>query len=209
VCVCVPLSEYICVCVCVCVGRDFTRDSNHSLAVSPPGSMSTVKSNLSRDQEKKLLSLFGRVRLHLLYKASVHGYTSDNFKHRCEQQGPTLLVAYNKSDYVFGAYTAKNYGSESDELVSDDKAFLFSLGDGKRKAPLRVASDDGQYGFTDKNEGPDFGALRFLEDDEAAVVSDSGTGFTFKDKEMHGDDLQLTEFEVYRVEGELLSARFF
>ncbi|CAL8284346.1 unnamed protein product [Lota lota] len=161
--------------------------------------MSVVKSSLSNDQEKKLLSLFGRVRLHLLYKASVHGYASDGFHRRCDKQGPTLLAAYNKSGHVFGAYTAKDY-TGSGVLVSDGKAFLYSLSGGKEKAPLRVASDDGQYGFMDGAAGPDFGALTFLQDNVAAVASNPGTGFTFKPEDMHGDDLALTEFEVYRVE---------
>ncbi|CAL8297030.1 unnamed protein product [Arctogadus glacialis] len=161
--------------------------------------MSVVKSSLSSDEEKKLLSLFGRVRLHLLYKASVHGYASDSFHQRCDKQGPTLLAAYNESGYVFGAYTAKDY-SQSGDLVSDGEAFLYSLGNGKGNAPLRVASDDCMYGFTDGEAGPDFGALQFLQEDEEVVASDPGTGFTFKPVDMHGDDLYLTEFEVFRVE---------
>ncbi|XP_056446982.1 interferon-induced protein 44-like [Gadus chalcogrammus] len=161
--------------------------------------MSVVKSSLSSDQEKKLLSLFGQVRLHLLYKASVHGYASASFHQRCDKQGPTLLAAYNGSGYVFGAYTAKDY-SQSGVLVSDVEAFLYSLGNGKGNAPRRVASDDGKYGFTDGAAGPDFGALKFLEQDAAAVASNPGTGFTFKPVDMHGDDLALAELEAYRVE---------
>ncbi|CAL8274482.1 unnamed protein product [Merluccius merluccius] len=162
--------------------------------------MSVVKSSLSGEQEQKLLSLFGRVRLHLLYKASVHGFESDDFHRRCDTQGPTLLAAYNKSGYVFGAYTTNDYEESGEGLVCDDKAFLYSISDRKKKAPLRVTSDDGQHGFTDGGHGPDFGALKFLEGDAAAVASNPGTGFTFDPKDMHGDDLALTEFEVYRVE---------
>ncbi|KAK0144800.1 Interferon-induced protein 44-like [Merluccius polli] len=165
-----------------------------------PDLMSVVKSSLSGEQEQKLLSLFGRVRLHLLYKASVHGFEADDFHRRCDAQGPTLLAAYNTSGYVFGAYTTKDYEESGEGLVCDDKAFLYSISGGKKKAPLRVASDDGQHGFTDGGHGPDFGALKFLEADAAAVASNPGTGFTFVPKDMHGDDLALTEFEVYRVE---------
>ncbi|KAJ3612751.1 hypothetical protein NHX12_019009 [Muraenolepis orangiensis] len=162
--------------------------------------MTVVTSSLSGVHEKKLLSLFGRVRLHLLYKASVHGYASAGFHQRCNAQGPTLLVAYNAAGYVFGAYTAEDYGTDTGDLVQDSKAFLYSLGVDKRKPALRVTSNDGRYGFTDDGKGPDFGALKFLRADDAVVVSVPGTGFAFNAQDMHGVDLQLTELEAYRVE---------
>ncbi|XP_019897669.1 interferon-induced protein 44-like isoform X2 [Esox lucius] len=101
--------------------------------------MSVVGSSLSGEQERKLLSLFNNVRLHLLYKASVHGYMHQAFHNRCDGQGPTILVAYNKTGFIFGGYIT-------------------------------------------------------------TVQQLPGNSYIFEPEEMHGNDLQLTECEVYRVE---------
>ncbi|XP_024299567.1 interferon-induced protein 44 isoform X1 [Oncorhynchus tshawytscha] len=160
--------------------------------------MSVVKSSLSVEQEKKLLSLFGHVRLHLLYKASVQSYMHSAFHNRCDGQGPTVLVAYNKAGFVFGGYISKNY-AQTNQAINDDKAFLYSITD-QREKPLRVSSTDGQYGFTDGKNGLNVGVLWFLNNNTSTVQIVAGNSYTFEGEEMHGNDLQLTECEVYRVE---------
>ncbi|XP_042244180.1 interferon-induced protein 44-like [Thunnus maccoyii] len=161
--------------------------------------MSVVTSSLTEDQQKKLLSLFGHVRLHLLYKASVHCFTAAAFHSRCDKQGPTVIVAYNAAGFVLGAYTSKDY-TQSGEGVKDDGAFLYSISAGVNK-PLRVAIITGQCAFTDVPTGPNFGALVFLHEDKPEFQCNPGTGFNFEAAAMHGGNLALTEFEVYRVEG--------
>ncbi|XP_071354053.1 interferon-induced protein 44-like isoform X2 [Trachinotus anak] len=161
--------------------------------------MSVVTSGLSKDQQKRLHSLLGHVRLHLLYKASVHGFTAADFHGRCDKQGPTVIVAYNATGFVFGAYTSKDY-TQCGQGINDEQAFLYSLrGEGKK--PLRVAGISGQCAFTDVPTGPNYGALVFLHEDKPVLQSNPGTGFVFQAAAMHGNDLALTEFEVYRVEG--------
>lgn len=161
--------------------------------------MSDVTSSLSNDQEKKLLSLFGHVRLHLLYKASVHGFTAAAFHSRCDQQGPTLIAAFNAAGCVYGAYTSKDY-TQSEQAVSDSETFLYGIS-AARPEPLKVDCGVGQPAFTDVKTGPDYGALVFLADDRPAVLSNPGTNFNFQAADIYGGDLALTELEVYRVEG--------
>lgn len=161
--------------------------------------MSAVTSSLSRDQQNKLLSLLGHVRLHLLYKASVHGFTAAAFHGHCDKQGPTVIVAYNAAGFVFGAYTSKDY-TQSGGAVNDEQAFLYSISAQENK-PLRVGGISGQCAFTDVGTGPNYGALVFLHEDKPAFQSNPGTNFHFQAAALHGDDLVLTEFEVYRAEG--------
>ncbi|XP_051238772.1 interferon-induced protein 44-like [Dicentrarchus labrax] len=161
--------------------------------------MSVVTSSLSKDQQKKLLSLLGHVRLHLLYKASVHNFTAAAFHNRCDKQGPTVIVAYNAAGFVFGAYTSKDY-AQSGEAVKDGDAFLYSINE-KENRPLRVAGITGQCAFKDEATGPNYGGLVFLHEDKPEFQSNPGTSFNFQAAAMHGGDLKLTEFEVYRVEG--------
>ncbi|XP_041810553.1 interferon-induced protein 44-like isoform X2 [Chelmon rostratus] len=167
--------------------------------------MPVITSSLSEDQQKKLLSLLGHVRLHLLYKASVHGFTAAAFHSRCDLQGPTVIVAYNAAGFVFGAYTSKDYAQRGEGVV-DGEAFLYSIG-AEGNNPLRVAGISGQSAFTDGATGPNYGALVFLHEDKPEFQSNPGTGFHFQAAAMHGDDLTLTEFEVYRAEslGDLLA----
>ncbi|XP_068435951.1 interferon-induced protein 44-like [Clinocottus analis] len=159
--------------------------------------MSAVTSSLSVEQERELLSLLGHVRLHLLHKASVHSFTASAFHEHCDKQGPTVLAAYNEAGFVFGAYTSKDYTKWGE--VRDEEAFLYSLRPGGNK-PLRVASVNQKFAFTERNSGPNHGGLLFLHENAAKIQSNPGENFTFQPEEMHGEDLTLTEFEVYRVE---------
>lgn len=166
---------------------------------SLPSVMSAVTSRLSKHQHKMLLSLLGHVRLHLLYKASIHGFTAVAFHNRCDKQGPTVIVAYNAAGFVFGAYTSKDY-TQSEHNVSDEEAFLYSINAEGTKT-LRVAGIGRECAFTDGKNGPDYGALVFLCENKPEIKSAPGTRFNFQNAELHGEDLTLTEFEVYRVEG--------
>ncbi|KAL1280572.1 hypothetical protein QQF64_015172 [Cirrhinus molitorella] len=159
--------------------------------------MSTVTSSLNTWQRKKLCSLFNHANLSLLFKASVHGYHANAFHQKCDTQGPTVTVAYNKSGYVFGAFISKNYAHTGQNVV-DDRAFLFSFNDKEMKEnPLRVVSGNPQYTFTDN--GPNFDSLVLLYNNTTNAYSNPGT-YQFDPQKMHGNDLQLTECEVYRVE---------
>lgn len=160
--------------------------------------MSQVTSRLSAEQQKKLLSLLGHVRLHLLYKATVHGFTGGSFHSYCDYQGPTVIVAYNAAGFVFGAYTSQDHTKE-DEDATDKEAFLYSIPPNQNK-PLKVAGISGQCAFTNGVAGPNFGALVFLDGDEPKIQSNPGTRFQFEEGAMHGNDLALTELEVYRAE---------
>ncbi|KAJ8341993.1 hypothetical protein SKAU_G00319210 [Synaphobranchus kaupii] len=156
--------------------------------------MSAVRSTLSRAQEKQLSALLGHVKLSLLYKASVHGYANATFHAKCDLQGPTVVVAYNGTGFIFGAYTSKDY-AQSGAHIADDQAFLFSfIGENRIQPKLP------QQAFIDGYTGPNFGALLFLNGNAAAVASAPGSLYNFEAAEMHGNDLVLTECEVYRVE---------
>ncbi|XP_048120894.1 interferon-induced protein 44-like [Alosa alosa] len=161
--------------------------------------MSVITSKLTRDQERMICSMFGHAKLNLIYKASVHSYNNNNFHYKCNQQGPTLTVAYNNTGFIFGAYISKDYAQTGQNIV-DEKAFLFSF-DGREQnpEPYRVTST-GQYSFNDGDTGPNFGSLVFLLDNGADIQSNPGNFFNFDPLKMHGNDLVLTECEVYRVE---------
>ncbi|KAM4738707.1 interferon-induced protein 44-like [Anableps anableps] len=160
--------------------------------------MSTLNSLLSRSQQRTICSQLGSVKLKLLYKATVHGFTGAAFHQRCDNQSPTVSVGYNDSGYVFGGYTRQPF-SQSGQYVNDDQAFLFSFTGGKfQKYPCTSALH--AVNMTG-NSGPYFGnALALVHGSKPVTYSAPGNYYNFNAAEMHGNDLNLTECEVYQVE---------
>uniref|UniRef100_A0A8C0YNI9 Si:ch211-197g15.8 n=1 Tax=Cyprinus carpio carpio TaxID=630221 RepID=A0A8C0YNI9_CYPCA len=120
--------------------------------------MAPIASDLTEEQRKKLCDLLGNVELSLLYKASVHGYKASDFHQRCDRQGPTIIVAYNSSGYIFGGYTSVDY-AQSGQHITDNEAFLFSIRYG---TPLCIKVNSGQYARYDDAGGPNFGGQLYF-----------------------------------------------
>ncbi|KAJ7332565.1 hypothetical protein JRQ81_014745 [Phrynocephalus forsythii] len=165
--------------------------------------MVNVQSRLTKEEKRTLSYLVGSKQFSLLYKGSVHGYNAIAFHNICNRQGPTVIVAYNGSGYIFGGFTLQSFTS-SEGYLTDEKAFLFRLkgkdGLGPLKIPVKIANqavhDHSQY-------GPHFGdaTLVFLSENGAAVATKAGSAtYTFSAEDLHGNDQVLLECEVYRVE---------
>uniref|UniRef100_A0A3Q2GKZ6 Interferon-induced protein 44-like n=1 Tax=Cyprinodon variegatus TaxID=28743 RepID=A0A3Q2GKZ6_CYPVA len=160
--------------------------------------MSTLKSKLSRDQQRTICSQLGSVKLNLLYKATVHGFTGAAFHQRCDNRSPTVSVGYNASGYVFGGYTSQSF-SQSGHYVSDSRAFLFSFTGGKLKKYPVISAHHAVRMIG--NSGPYFGdSLVLVDGSKPVTYSKTGAQYNFNAAEMHGNDLNLTECEVYQME---------
>uniref|UniRef100_A0A8C2DSC4 TLDc domain-containing protein n=1 Tax=Cyprinus carpio TaxID=7962 RepID=A0A8C2DSC4_CYPCA len=168
----------------------------------------SITSDLTEEKRKQLCELLGNVELSLLYKASVHGYQASAFHQRCDRQGPTLLVAYNHSGYIFGGYTSVDY-AQSGQFITDKEAFLFSFQD---KIPTIIKVNSECKARYDDAGGPNFGQqLYFCYNNQSAVYSQEycckgmvrmaiNKTFSFNPATLYGNDTQLTECEVYKVE---------
>ncbi|XP_072853933.2 interferon-induced protein 44-like isoform X2 [Pogona vitticeps] len=166
--------------------------------------MFNVQSRLTKEEKRSLSYLVGSKQFSLLYKGSVHGYDANAFHSICNRQGPTVVVAYNGSGYIFGGFTVQSYTSRG-MYLNDEKAFLFRLkgkdGElGPLKIPVKIAN---QAVYDHSQTGPNFGdnALLFLSQNSAAVATKVGSAtYTFSAEDLHGNDQVLLECEVYRVE---------
>ncbi|KAK7879563.1 hypothetical protein WMY93_033735 [Mugilogobius chulae] len=140
-----------------------------------------MNSNLTRVQRRALCQeLGGGVKLTLLFKASIHGFTGAAFHQRCDTRGPSVSVGYNSSGYVFGGYT--NAPSVSlDNLSMTQRPFSLPS---KETSCSNTQHNNAYAVKMISNCGPYFG--------EALVLMNGA--------EMHGNDLQLIECEVYQVE---------
>ncbi|KAK9967594.1 hypothetical protein ABG768_001981 [Culter alburnus] len=162
-------------------------------------STDTLTSNLPEERREQLCASLGNVELTLLYKASVHGYNASAFHQRCDRQGPTLLVAYNRSGYIFGGYTSVDY-TQSGWEIKDEEAFLFSF-QGGTCGYIKVNS--GYNARYDDAQGPNFGQqLYFCYNNQPVVYYQGGSAFNINTSSMYGKDTQLSECEVYKVEQE-------
>uniref|UniRef100_A0A3P9P7L3 Interferon-induced protein 44-like n=1 Tax=Poecilia reticulata TaxID=8081 RepID=A0A3P9P7L3_POERE len=160
--------------------------------------MTTLNPLLSRNQQRTICSQLGNVKLKLLYKASIHGFTGAAFHQRCDYQAPTVSVGYNASGYVFGGYASQPF-SQSGQYVNDNQAFVFSFTGGKlQKYPCTNAPN---ALLMQGNSGPNFGNVMILiHGNQPVTYSAPGNYYNFNAAEMHGNDLKLTECEVYQVE---------
>uniref|UniRef100_A0A673K0M9 Interferon-induced protein 44-like n=1 Tax=Sinocyclocheilus rhinocerous TaxID=307959 RepID=A0A673K0M9_9TELE len=156
----------------------------------------SLTSDLTEEQSKQLHDLLGNVELSLLYKASVHGYKASAFHKRCDREGPTLLVAYNHSDYIFGGYTSVDY-TRNEQYITDEEAFLFSF---QGKFPVYIKVNSGHYARYGNAGMPNFGQqLYFCKNNQPVVYIRGGKSFSFNAERFYGNDTVLTECEVYKV----------
>uniref|UniRef100_A0A3Q1G8S1 Interferon-induced protein 44-like n=1 Tax=Acanthochromis polyacanthus TaxID=80966 RepID=A0A3Q1G8S1_9TELE len=175
------------------------HQSSFSLSTfSSADQLSIMNPMLTRCQQKTICSQLGRVKLRLLYKASIHGFTGADFHQRCDTHSPTVSVGFNASGYVFGGYTKQPF-SQSGQYVHDDQAFLFTF-NGEKLLKYPVTGPANAVRMI-SNSGPYFGeALVLVNQSKAVVNSNPGNYYNFTAAEMHGNDLNLTECEVYQVE---------
>uniref|UniRef100_A0A3P9HMC1 TLDc domain-containing protein n=1 Tax=Oryzias latipes TaxID=8090 RepID=A0A3P9HMC1_ORYLA len=157
-----------------------------------------MNSRLTKTQQKLICSQLGKVKLNLLYKASIHGFTGADFHQHCDNKSPTVSVGYNNSGFVFGGYTSQPF-SQSGQYVNDNQAFLFSFsGEKLNKYPVSNAPYAVKMVSTC---GPYFGeALVLANGNQPVVYSNPGKYYNFNAAELHGNDLNMTECEVYQVE---------
>ncbi|XP_057181021.1 interferon-induced protein 44-like [Triplophysa rosa] len=161
-----------------------------------PAKVQKVCTVLSEEQKQQLYALMGYAELTLLYKASVHGYDASAFHQRCDRQGPTLLVAYNNSGYVFGGYTSVDY-TQSGQYITDEEAFLFGF---KDKNFVSIKVNSGNHARHDDSGVPNFNHLYFCYNNQPRVHNQGGQAFTYNSATLYGDDTHLRDLEVYKVE---------
>ncbi|XP_003201084.1 interferon-induced protein 44-like isoform X1 [Danio rerio] len=161
--------------------------------------MAPIASDLPAEQREQLCGLLGNVDLTLLYKASVHGYEASAFHQRCDNQGATLLVAYNNSGDIFGGYTSVDY-TQSGKEIADKEAFLFSFRSGNL---LCIKVKSGYNARCDDAGMPNFGQqLYFCYNNQPVVIyqhKDCYRQFIFNPDTLYGNNNQLTECEVYQI----------
>eukprot|EP00808_Paulinella_micropora_P030341 g9876.t1 len=122
----------------------------------------------------------------LLYKASVDGWSSATFHQKCDNQGPTITIARNNDGFVFGGYAALSWNQNGAYIADNAKrSFLFSLSDGKGRAPFKCTLEKNQQHalYGGQGYGPTFGGPHDLhlnlDGYSQQAKSHSNLGFTY------------------------------
>ena len=59
-------------------------------------------------QQQVITWLGGQFQWRLCYRASIHGWSAQNFHTRCDSKGPTVTIV-KVGEYIFGGYTDQNW----------------------------------------------------------------------------------------------------
>ncbi|XP_072366480.1 interferon-induced protein 44-like isoform X2 [Scyliorhinus torazame] len=160
--------------------------------------MSEITSKLTIEEREQIAKLFNeKVNLHLLYKASVHGFDGKSFHDKCDGQGPTLTVGYNKSGYVFGGYTSEDFVTDGNK--KDNKAFLYRFRHAYGLMKFAVQLNTVAV-YNHLKHGPNFGDSLVFMADGNRIRYTSGPSYCVDENTLLGGDQNLSECEVYRVE---------
>ena len=90
--------------------------------------------------------------INLLYRMTEDGNSFITFHDKCDNQYPALFIAKTKEGYKFGGYTSIGWNSKSNNYLTDEKSFLFSL---SKKSKYEVKDSKKVIGcFSDR--GVDF-----------------------------------------------------
>ena len=105
----------------------------------------------------KLCEFDSKDRFKLLYRASEHGFGSNNFHLKCNGHANTLtILKADGTSFIFGGFTTATWDSIS-ESKSDPNAFLFSLTNNYNK-PCKMKKNPGQNAiYCHPSYGPTFG----------------------------------------------------
>jgi hypothetical protein len=88
----------------------------------------------------------------LLYKGTTHGFGSNNFHSRCDNQGETLVVVQTTTGYIFGGWTPIVWRSLGNYASKGSNSWVFSLVN-PSNTPIRLFNTgaNGNYTIYDKS----------------------------------------------------------
>jgi hypothetical protein len=137
----------------------------------------------------------------LIYKATVHGDSAQNFHKNVDGKGPLLIIVKTTENKIIGGYTSKPWSSSNDRQ-KDDEAFLFTFESYK----MYKIKQSSYACFHLTKEGPVFGNSYelFISDEclnnQKSFVNGESKCFKIYDKKNLLNNPQKTYFKVLDYE---------
>jgi hypothetical protein len=118
----------------------------------------------------------------LLYRASEHGFSAQNFHSKCDNHANTLTIVKSTNGFIFGAYTEQLWNS-SCNYKADNSAFIFSLVN-KDNQPVKMKIQVPQHAiYCHSSYGPTFGnghSLYIADNSNSNTLSHSNLGQAYR-----------------------------
>ncbi|XP_052802954.1 interferon-induced protein 44-like [Mya arenaria] len=156
----------------------------------------------------------------LLYSITRDGCYASVFHQKCDNQGPTFTVMYNKEGSVYGGYTSVSWSTPTTRLdQTDNAAFLYQLYYSGLNTPKKYPVKTGHTAICSATDlGPLFGSnhkfdvftfsnsIQTSSSGEYNLNGDMQTHFGknydtagISSKEFNNGHIRVTELEVYAV----------
>ena len=84
------------------------------------------KEERKKEYLDKIIEWCGAKSMHLLYRGTRDGMTSNNFHNKCDNKGKTLCLCLNNKGNIFGGYSSISWTSNGGNKTAND-CFLFTL----------------------------------------------------------------------------------
>jgi len=170
------------------------------------------ESSIIKEEERKLISNWilphYNLKFELLYSGKRDGFGISTFHSKCNNKGPTLIVAKLENNRRFGGFASESWEKNSGGII-DNNAFLFSL-DNKIKYGLKKKGTTSIYGQPNSSIlfGPSWDGVKNIGDDDVkfegakTMFRQTGLKYNFERNDLCGDckfEILSTDLEVYAV----------
>ena len=152
--------------------NDLTRDKIHSFKfnskiINDSEDLDLIALGLVLGDLEKLKNL--KVGYKLIYRASTHGDTAQNFHKKCDNINGTLTVIKTKDGFIFGGYCNVCWESGNKLIKEDLNSFVFSINLSKI---YFVSKNNEASILCDKNKGPSFIGMFTINNNMLSMKSD-------------------------------------
>ena len=131
----------------------------------------------------KIFEWCGAKSMHLLYRGTRDGMTSNNFHNKCDNKGKTLCLFLNNKGNIFGGYSSIPWANSGGDKTAND-CFLFTLTNIYNTEPTKFPYEKSRSVYHDSSKGPYFGGggdLCFYNDFSASNGCGSNFPYSYKD----------------------------
>ena len=136
-----------------------------------------------------------------LYDSYKDSHNAGSFHRKCDNKGNTIVLVKTDSDFRFGGYTEKSWGSSTGDYICDTSAFIFSFNTKKKylvDTPKYAIYCHFQYGPTFGN-GHDIHISNYAPQNQNSY----STGMAYPLEEiniLNGGNKNFTaNYEVYQI----------
>ena len=148
--------------------------------------------------------------IELLYRGTRDGMAASIFHNKCDNKGPTIILAKNDKGNIFGGYASMDWKGSNGNYHSAPDSFLFTLTNIYNTSPIKFPNSDINNSIYDEGcYGPIFGKgydifFGFSSYQHISYFPKSyedilGKGYSIFTGDTNSNYINLREFEVFKL----------